>query len=68
MRAENQNVCLLRLSEVLGRVCLSRSVVYAKMAAGTFPRPVYASRKAPRWRSDKIDRWIDELSEDRAVA
>ena len=67
MRAENQ-ICLLRLSEVMVRVRLSRSVVYAKMAAGTFPRPVYASRKAPRWRSDTISAWIDGLSEDRAVA
>ena len=68
MPAEKQNVCLLRLPEVMARVRLSRSTIYERMAKGQFPRPVYASAKAPRWRSDTIGKWIDGLSEDRAAA
>ena len=68
MVAKNPTVRLLKIDEVMVRVGLSRSVVYAKMRKGSFPLPVYAAWKAPRWRSDVIARWIDGLPVDRAAA
>ena len=68
MPAKTPEISLLKIHEVLARVGLSRSVVYLKMSAGKFPKPVYPAKKAPRWRSDVIAAWIESLPEDRAAA
>ena len=59
---------LLRIADVMTRVGLARSTIYELMAAGEFPRPCYPSPGAPRWRSDEIAAWIDELSAKRPAA
>ena len=51
--------CLLRVTEVCRRVGLSRSMVYARIAIGTFPRPVRVGKKAVRWRASEVAAWID---------
>lgn len=54
-------VSLLTRKEVELRTGLSRSAIYARITAGTFPAP----RKAPdcasvRWVSTEIDTWIEQ--------
>ena len=44
---------------VESRTGLSRSAIYAAMAAGTFPRPVRIAAGAVGWRSEEIDAWIN---------
>ena len=61
------DVILLKVREVMARVGLSRPSIYARMAAGAFPRPIYPAPRAPRWRSDEIAEWIERLSADRAA-
>ena len=39
---------------------LKKSSIYKKMAEGTFPRPVRLSSRAVAWKSDDVERWIDE--------
>ena len=51
---------LLRLPVVRARTGLSRSSIYARVAAGTFPRPIAIGPRAVAWPSDAIDAWIDE--------
>jgi len=51
------SVALLPLPAVLARVGLSRSSVYALIAAGKFPAPVKIG-VASRWASSQIDAWI----------
>ena len=51
---------LLRLPTVRARTGLSRSSIYARVAAGTFPRPVAIGPRAVAWPSDAIDAWIGE--------
>ncbi|MBS0297404.1 MAG: AlpA family phage regulatory protein [Proteobacteria bacterium] len=51
---------LLRLPDVLKRVGLSRSEVYRRIAAGTFPRPRKLGRNIAVWVSTEIDAWIIE--------
>ena len=66
-----EQVSLLRIRDVSARVALSRSTIYDKIAAGTFPRSEYPSPGAPRWRSDVIEEWLESLSaprDDRAAA
>ncbi|WP_375573265.1 AlpA family phage regulatory protein [Seohaeicola saemankumensis] len=38
---------------------LSRSTIYAMMAAGAFPRPVKLGKRAVGWRRADIALWLD---------
>ena len=49
---------LERLPTVLQRVGLSRSAVYAKVAAREFPAPVHLGARASAWVSHEVDEWI----------
>ena len=40
---------LLTLRDVTGMTALSRSAVYALMAASRFPKPIRIGRRAVRW-------------------
>ena len=60
-------IILLRVREVMRRVALSRPTIYSRMAKGAFPRPIYPAPRAPRWRSDEIEIWIERLSAERAT-
>lgn len=51
---------LMRLPAVMGVVELSKSTIYAKVAAGTFPAPVKISSRAIAWKSSEIEAWILE--------
>lgn len=51
---------LLRLPDVLARVGLAKSAVYAGMKAGTFPPCLKLGPRASAWPSSAIDAWIAE--------
>lgn len=51
---------LIRLGEVQKRTALSRSSIYAKVAAGTFPRPVKQGASSV-WVDTEVQAWIDAL-------
>ena len=55
---------LLKRREVEQMIGLSVAAIYAKMDAGTFPRPVRigsGKNGAVAWRLSDIQRWIDAL-------
>ncbi len=52
---------LMTRRQVERRVGLGRSAIYKRLRANTFPKPVKISRKAVRWQSEEIERWIAEL-------
>lgn len=52
---------LLRLPEVKRRTGLSRSTIYARAAAGTFPKGVPMGGNVTGWRESEIDSWIAGL-------
>jgi|MTBAKSStandDraft_2_1061841.scaffolds.fasta_scaffold07377_4 prophage regulatory protein len=55
---------LIRLPEVIIRVGLSRSTLYARIKAGTFPAPVKLGEKSVAFLESDIDAWIrDRLAE-----
>ena len=62
----HQEISLLNVSEVCRRVGLSRPSIYRLLVSGQFPTPTYPAPCAPRWRSDEIVNWIDQLSAKRA--
>jgi predicted DNA-binding transcriptional regulator AlpA len=51
---------LIKLAEVQKRTALSRSSIYAKAAAGTFPRPVKQGASSV-WVDTEVQAWIDDL-------
>ncbi len=50
---------ILRRKQVEKRVGLSRSTIYAKIAAGEFPAPIALSARAVGWLESDIIAWIE---------
>ena len=50
---------LIGRQEVEQMVGLSRSTIYDKMRAGTFPLPLKIGAKAVRWRMSEIEEWVN---------
>lgn len=51
---------LLRLPDVLARVPVSTSVLYASIRAKAFPAPVKLG-SASMWPEDEIDAWVEAM-------
>ena len=51
---------LLRLPQVKAQTGLSRSELYRRIAAGSFPAPIKIGERASAWSSVEIERWIAE--------
>jgi prophage regulatory protein len=49
---------ILRLGAVLDRTGLSRSTVYRKIQAGTFPKNVQISTRCAGWRESAVEAWM----------
>lgn len=50
---------LLRLPGVKKYTGLSRSEIYRRVSAGTFPKPVKLGERASAWPSNEITAWIE---------
>ena len=50
---------ILRLSQVLERVSLSRSTLYKMIARGEFPRPVQLGQRSTGWLHEEVDAWLE---------
>ncbi|MDI1360863.1 AlpA family transcriptional regulator [Methylotenera sp.] len=48
-----------RLKSVIGTVGLSRSTIYALMAAGKFPKSISLGERSVGWLESDIQAWID---------
>jgi prophage regulatory protein len=60
MTKENPLV-ILRRKQVESRTGLSRSTIYARIAAGTFPSSIdLGGGRAVGWVAAEIDAWIEE--------
>lgn len=60
MAKQVQNaLTILRRKQVEARTGLSRSTIYARINAGTFPRPVSLGEKAVGWIEAEIDAWLN---------
>jgi len=49
---------IIRLKTVLDRTGLSRTTLYRKMGAGTFPKNVQISIHGTGWRESAVNRWL----------
>ncbi|AOX99920.1 AlpA family transcriptional regulator [Jeongeupia sp. USM3] len=51
---------LLRLQALRQQVGLSRSSIYAAIAAGTFPKPVRLGGNSVAWLQSEVSAWVAE--------
>jgi prophage regulatory protein len=51
---------VLKLAEVEAVSGLKRSVLYEKIAEGTFPAPIALTPTARGWLESEIDAWLDQ--------
>lgn len=58
---QQSEISLLTVRDVCARCGLSRPTLYRRIAAGQFPGAVYIGSRSPRWRSDVIDAWMEQL-------
>ena len=49
---------IVRLPDVQARTGLSRSTIYVRVAAGSFPKPVHLGARAVGWIESEVDAWI----------
>lgn len=60
---------ILRRRQVEARTGLSRSTLYARVAAGTFPAPVNLGARAVGWIESEISDWLaDRIEASRKAA
>ena len=59
---------LIRLPVVIERTGLSKSAIYRRAGAGTFPRPVPLGHSMSAWVESEIDEWINSRIEERNIA
>lgn len=57
-------VCLLRLPQILERTGLSRSEIYRRIAAGTFPQPAKLGSMSA-WSSIEVAEWVKARLDER---
>ncbi len=50
---------ILRMEILPDRVGLRRSSIYAKVAAGDFPKPIPLGSRAVGWLESEIEAWLD---------
>lgn len=55
---------LLRRGEVQDRVGLSKSALYSRISAGSFPKPVTLGSSV-RWVESEVEAWISERVSER---
>jgi len=62
-------LAILRRKQVEARTGLSRSTIYDRIKAGTFPAPVSLGAKAVGWIESEIDAWLTaQIRKSREVA
>ena len=57
-RGADMATAILRLPNVKARTGLSRSTIYQRVSAGTFPKPVNLGVRAVGWLEAEIDGWL----------
>lgn len=50
---------MLRLAEVKEITSLSRSEIYRRCQAGTFPKQTRISHRCARWRQSEVLNWVE---------
>lgn len=52
---------ILRIPDVLARIKVSRSTLYAMMERGQFPRPIKVGDRLNGWTERQVEKWEEQL-------
>ena len=52
------DITILRLPQVMARTGLSKSTIYAKIAAGEFPEQINLGARAVGWIEDEVEAYL----------
>lgn len=55
---QNKSLKLLKRSEVIDLLGVSKSTLVRWVQAGRFPRPIYLTADTPRWAQDDVSDWL----------
>lgn len=59
---------LMKLPDVMRRTTLSRTTIYRRIAAGTFPPPIATGANSVAWYASDVGEWIANPLEWQAAA
>lgn len=65
-RSTNQAPTIMRLTEVMEVIGLSRASIYRLMEAGDFPRQFKIGMAAVGWLRCEVEEWVDERANARS--
>ncbi len=54
------NIGFLRQPQVLRLIPISKSTLWRRVQARTFPQPVKLSERITAWRAEDVHKWIEE--------
>jgi prophage regulatory protein len=54
---------LYRLKELVDRLKISRSSIWAGVKDGTFPKPIRLSKRTVAWSHNQIEEWLENRME-----
>ena len=66
--AKSKRSILLRIQDVLERLPISRSSLYAGMQTGLYPQPVRIGKRTVAWREEDIEACIAAMNKYSAAA
>ena len=55
-----KEITMLRRKKVESITGLSRSTIYAKMADGTFPKPIKLGERSVAWLESEVQGWLND--------
>ncbi|WP_036518945.1 helix-turn-helix transcriptional regulator [Nitrincola sp. A-D6] len=58
---------LLRLPAVINATGLSRSSLYRKIDAGSFPKSIRISQRSVAWSEEEVQQWIQQRFNEREL-
>lgn len=58
---------IYRRKQLEHKLRISRSTIYAMIAAGTFPKPIKIAKRAVGWPDDLIEQWLDDRRSGRTL-
>lgn len=58
----HQATSILRMDEVIAKVGVSKTEIYRRIKANTFPAAVKLGIRARGWKREDIDAWINALA------
>lgn len=59
----NDDDALLAMPTVCALAGIGKSLIYEKVKAGTFPKPVKIGQRVTRWRAGDVRAWLRALSQ-----